>query len=85
MARPTPTIAEREGRFLSSPHPIPTRSHLPMLEGARSVGIPTFENQNGRMMEGDGGASILDLVQLATDTANPCSVLTFSRTWTGQT
>jgi choline dehydrogenase len=31
------------------------------LEGARSVGIPTFENQNGRMMEGAGGASIFDL------------------------
>jgi choline dehydrogenase len=32
-----------------------------MLEGARSVGIPTFENQNGCMMEGAGGSSILDL------------------------
>jgi choline dehydrogenase len=32
-----------------------------MLEAARSVGIPTFENQNGRMMESAGGASILDL------------------------
>jgi choline dehydrogenase len=31
------------------------------LEGARSVGIPTFENQNGRMMEGAGGASIFDV------------------------
>ncbi len=31
-----------------------------MLEGARSVGIPIFENQNGRMMEGNGGASIAD-------------------------
>src|SRR5882757_7488298 len=32
------------------------------LEGARSVGIPTFENQNGRMMESGGGASIIDLI-----------------------
>ena len=41
----------------TDPNPIaPT-----MLEGARSVGIPTFENQNGRMMEGGGGSSILDL------------------------
>src|SRR5262249_24992604 len=31
------------------------------VEGAASVGIPSFENHNGRMMEGDGGASILDL------------------------
>jgi choline dehydrogenase len=26
------------------------------------VGIPTFENQNGRMMEGAGGASIMDVI-----------------------
>jgi choline dehydrogenase-like flavoprotein len=32
-----------------------------MVEGARSVGIPTFESHNGRMMEGDGGASLLEL------------------------
>jgi choline dehydrogenase len=32
-----------------------------MLEGARSIGIPTFENQNGRIMEGGGGASIIDV------------------------
>lgn len=33
-----------------------------MVEGAHSVGIPTFENQNGRLMESDGGASIIDLL-----------------------
>jgi choline dehydrogenase len=32
-----------------------------MLEGARSVGIPIFASNNGRMMEGDGGASLLEL------------------------
>jgi choline dehydrogenase len=32
-----------------------------MVDGARSIGIPTFENQNGRMMEADGGASIIDV------------------------
>src|SRR5260221_13360338 len=32
-----------------------------MLEGTRSGGIPTFENQNGRMMEGAGGCSVFDL------------------------
>ena len=31
-----------------------------MVEGARLLGIPTFENQNGRMMEGNSGASITD-------------------------
>jgi choline dehydrogenase len=39
----------------------PSSVALAMLEGTRSVGIPTFENQNGRMMEGAGGSSILDL------------------------
>jgi len=34
---------------------------LAMLEGARSVGIPTYESQNGRLMESAGGASIIDL------------------------
>ena len=32
-----------------------------MVEAGRTVGISTFENQNGRLMEGDGGASILDI------------------------
>jgi choline dehydrogenase len=43
--------------------PAPDRNPIAraMLEGARSVGIPTFENQNGRMMEGAGGCSIVDV------------------------
>src|SRR5262249_236627 len=32
-----------------------------VFEGIRSVGIPIFENQNGRMMEADGGASVPDM------------------------
>jgi choline dehydrogenase len=32
-----------------------------MVEAARSIGIPTFDSNNGRLMEGDGGASIVDL------------------------
>jgi choline dehydrogenase len=32
-----------------------------MLVGARSIGIPTFDSNNGEMMEADGGASIFDL------------------------
>jgi len=32
-----------------------------MVEGARSIGMPTFTSNNGPLMEGDGGASILDL------------------------
>ena len=33
-----------------------------MIEAARSVGIPSFESPNGRMMEGQGGASLFDLL-----------------------
>jgi choline dehydrogenase len=31
------------------------------VEGARSVGMPAFDSNNGRLMEGEGGASIVDL------------------------
>src|SRR4029077_4198102 len=43
------------------PEADPSPVALAMLEGTRSVGIPTFENRNGRMMEGGGGCSIVDL------------------------
>ena len=49
------------GLVFVEPAPDPNPVAPAMVEGARSVGIPTFENQNGRMMEGDGGASIMDL------------------------
>jgi choline dehydrogenase len=32
-----------------------------MLEATRSLGIPTFDDQNGKMMEGEGGAAIANL------------------------
>jgi choline dehydrogenase len=32
-----------------------------LLDAARSVGIPTFNDHNGRMMECDGGSSIINL------------------------
>ena len=43
----------------------PAPNHLPLaravVDAARSLGLPTFENANGRMMEADAGASITDL------------------------
>jgi choline dehydrogenase len=33
-----------------------------MLRGAASAGIPTFDDHNGAMMEGDGGASLANLI-----------------------
>jgi len=40
------------------PHPIASAT----LDAARSVGISTFDSPNGRMMEGAGGCSIMDLL-----------------------
>jgi len=43
----------------SAPDPNPIAPA--MVEGARSIGIPAFDSNNGRLMEGGGGAAILDL------------------------
>src|SRR6267378_164350 len=43
----------------SAPDPNPIAPA--MVEGARSIGMPAFDSNNGRLMEGGGGASILDL------------------------
>jgi choline dehydrogenase len=39
----------------------PTPAVRALFEGIRSLGIPIFENQNGRIMEADGGASAADM------------------------
>jgi choline dehydrogenase len=43
----------------SAPDPNPIARA--MVEGVRSIGMPTFDSNNGRMMEGGGGASIIDM------------------------
>ncbi len=57
---PDPKHRGTGGPVFVQPAPDPSPVALAMLEGTRSVGIPTFENQNGRMMEGAGGCSLLD-------------------------
>jgi choline dehydrogenase len=59
---PDPKYRGTGGPVFVQPTPDPNPIAFALLEGARSVGIPTFENQNGRMMEGEGGASIRDLL-----------------------
>src|SRR6202163_1810414 len=49
------------GPVFVQPAPQPNPVAPAMVEGARSVGITTFQSPNGLMMEGDGGASIMDL------------------------
>jgi choline dehydrogenase len=58
---PDPKYRGTGGPVFVEPAPDHNPIALAMAQGARSVGIPTFENQNGRLMEGDGGASIIDL------------------------
>ena len=59
---PDPKYRGTSGPVFVQPAPDPSPIVPATLEAARSVGIPVFENQNGRMMEGDGGASVLDLL-----------------------
>ena len=58
---PDPQYRGTGGPVFVEPAPDPNPIAPAMLEGAQTAGIPTFENQNGRMMEGDGGASIIDV------------------------
>jgi choline dehydrogenase len=58
---PDPTYRGVGGMLFVEPAPNPHPMAVAMLEGCRSLGIPVYENQNGRMMEGGGGASIVDI------------------------
>jgi choline dehydrogenase len=58
---PDPKYRGTGGPVFVQPAPDPSPIAPALLDGARSVGIPTFENQNGRMMEGAGGCSIQDV------------------------
>jgi choline dehydrogenase len=55
---PDSKYRSRVGPAFVQPAPDPKPVAPAMLEGARSIGIPTFETQNGSMMEGNGGGSI---------------------------
>jgi choline dehydrogenase len=58
---PDPKYRGVGGPVFVQPAPDPSPIAPAMLEGAGSLGIPTFENQNGRMMESAGGASFIDM------------------------
>ena len=55
---PDPKYRGSGGPVYVQPASISNPIYPAMVEGARSVGIPTFDNLNGRMMEAEGGASI---------------------------
>jgi choline dehydrogenase len=58
---PDPKYRGTGGLVFVQPAPDPSPIAPAMVEAARSIWLPSFENQNGRMMEGEGGASIADL------------------------
>jgi len=59
---PDPKYRGTGGPVFVQPAPDPNPVASAMLEGARSVGIPIFASHNGHMMEGEGGASIMDVL-----------------------
>jgi choline dehydrogenase len=58
---PDPEYRGVGGPLFVEPAPNPHPLALATVEGARLVGIPTFVNPNGRMMEARSGASIMDV------------------------
>jgi GMC oxidoreductase len=71
---PDPKHRGDGGPVFVQPAPDPNPIAPAMVEGARSVGIPTFENQHGRIMEGDGGA-LFTTFAFATETPLRISLL----------
>ena len=59
--RPDPHYRGSGGPAFVEPSPDPYGLAGAVVKGAETVGIPSFDSNNGRMMEGDGGASILDV------------------------
>jgi choline dehydrogenase len=59
---PDPKRRGTGGLIFVQPAPDPNPIAPAMVEGARSIGMPIFDSNNGRLMEAEGGASILDLL-----------------------
>jgi choline dehydrogenase len=58
---PDPRYRGTGGPVFVQPLHNPTPAVQALFEAIRSLGIPIFENQNGRIMEADGGASGADM------------------------
>lgn len=58
---PDPAYRGTGGPVFVQPAPEPNPLAPATVAAARSIGIPTFENANGRMMEAPGGAAITDI------------------------
>jgi choline dehydrogenase len=60
QGKPDPKYRGTSGPVWVQPASDPSPIAHAMLGAAREIGIPTFENPNGRMMEGPGGAALSD-------------------------
>ena len=78
------TTAAQAARCSSSPRRIPTRWPARWSRRTSRIGIPSYASHNGAMMEGDGGASIIDLSRPRRAGASPCSARTSHPIWTGR-
>jgi choline dehydrogenase len=58
---PDPTRRGTGGLVFVQSAPDPNPIAPAMVEAARSIGMPAFDSNNGRLMEGAGGASIIDV------------------------
>src|ERR1700722_13471424 len=58
---PDPTRRGTGGLVFVQSAPVPNPISPAMVEAARSIGMPTFDSNNGRLMEGGGGASVIDV------------------------
>jgi choline dehydrogenase len=58
---PDPDYRDTGGPVYVTPAPDPNPLAPATIEAARTVGIPTFKNQNGAMMEHPAGAAISDI------------------------
>ena len=58
---PDPRYRGTGGPVFVQPPQDPKPAAQALFEGIRSLGIQIFENQNGRIMEADGGASVPDV------------------------
>lgn len=58
---PDPQYRGTGGPVFVEPAPEPSPLVPATLMAARSIGIPTFDSPNGRMMEAAGGAAIMDI------------------------
>src|SRR5215472_2857602 len=58
---PDPRYRGTGGPVFVQPLQDPNPAAGGLFEGIRSLGIETFENQNGRIMEADGGASVANM------------------------